>query len=230
MAPTAAELLQKNAERGRDPKKGAEVFRPPPEVEAYFKAIDEDGKKLAESSDWWQSFLKENCGEAGEWVRGWPVHAKYPEVTEGYCHREIAPMHFVMGRLSPLYIERSFSKDRKRAAWGVYFGPFCSNGDMQMGVGMGGAISAVLDLMTANLAILFTGGMTPTASISVKMLKPVLPMPGFFRADAWVEKVEGNKIFLNGSFSDGKGKIFDTCEAVLGIVSKKPSTPPQAKL
>jgi len=215
--PSAEELLQKGKQRGLDPKSGAESFRPPPEVEAYFAELDRVGRAAAVTTDWWQRLLREDCRQGGGWVRDWPVHAKHPEVTEGYVHRDIAPLHYVMGRLSPMYIERAFSKDFKRATWAVYFGPYCSNGDQQIGVGNGGAISAVLDLVTANLATLHVRGKTPTASLAVKMLRPALPMPGLFRVDAWVEKVEGNKIYLGGSFGDGAGKVFDTCEAVLGI-------------
>mmetsp|Transcript_40933 Transcript_40933/g.131640 ORF Transcript_40933/g.131640 Transcript_40933/m.131640 type:complete len:225 (+) Transcript_40933:95-769(+) len=156
--PSAEELLQKGKERGLDPKSGAESFRPPPEVEAYFAELDRIGRAAAVTTDWWQRLLREDCRQGGGWVRDWPVHAKHPEVTEGYVHRDIAPLHYVMGRLSPMYIERAFSKDFKRATWAVYFGPYCSNGDQQIGVGNGGAISAVLDLVTANLATLHVRG------------------------------------------------------------------------
>lgn len=96
-----------------------------------------------------------------------PLHAKHPEAL-GYVHREVAPLHFVMGRLSPFYIERAFRRDGARAVWAVYFGRYTSTGDVQMGMGSGGAIASVLDLLTANLAALYVRGMAPTASLSVR--------------------------------------------------------------
>ena len=138
-----------------------------------------------------------------------------------YVHRHSAPMHFVIGRQSPFYIERCFRNDRKRAVWAVYFGPFCSNGDYQVGVGNGGAIAALLDLMTATLGNIYLQGRCPTLSLSVKMLKPVVPMPGLFKAEAWIEKEEAGRLYTKAEFSDGQGVIFDVCEAVLK--AKRPS-------
>eukprot|EP00435_Cladocopium_sp_Y103_P023991 s2168_g5.t2 len=212
---SAESLEARNRKRAADPVNGADVFQLPEEMVDWYRSLDSAGARAASEAKWWQDFLKDQCDGAGGWTRNWPIHAKHPELNHLYVHRHSAPMHFVIGRQSPFYIERCFRNDRKRAVWAVYFGPFCSNGDYQVGVGNGGAIAALLDLMTATLGNIYLQGRCPTLSLSVKMLKPVLPMPGLFKAEAWIEKEEAGRLYTKAEFSDGQGVIFDVCEAGL---------------
>lgn len=195
-------LEARNRKRAADPVNGADAFQLPEEMMEWYRSLDSAGAHAASEAKWWQDFLKDQCDGAGGWTRNWPIHAKHPELNHLYVHRHSAPMHFVIGRQSPFYIERCFRNDRKRAVWAVYFGPFCSNGDYQVGVGNGGAIAALLDLMTATLGNIYLQGRCPTLSLSVKMLKPVVPMPGLFKAEAWIEKEEAGRLYTKAEFSD----------------------------
>ena len=120
-------------------KKTADDFPLPPAMAQWFADLDADGKKALDACQWWQ----EQKAEPG-WVKNWPSNARNLEKNDS-IHRETAPLHFVMGRMSPFYIERVYQPDCTRAIWAVYFGPYCSNGGDTMGVGQGGAISSVFD-------------------------------------------------------------------------------------
>ena len=204
--------------RAADPLRGADAFQLPTAMIEWYNALDQAGAKACVEATWWQDFLKHHCGNG--WTRNWPLHGKHPESHEFFVHRESAPLHFVIGRQSPYYIERCFRNDRLRCVWAVYLGPYCSNGDDQLGVGNGGAIAALLDLMTATLANIYWQGNCPTVSLEVKMLKPVQPIPGLFKAEAWIEKEENGKLYTKAEFGNGKDTIFDVCEAVLKVQKK----------
>ena len=207
-------LEAQDRKRAADPVKGADAFQLPKDMVEWYQELDSAGAKAAGEAKWWQDFLKDHC-DTGAWTRNWPIHAKHPELTQLFVHRHSAPMHFVIGRQSPFYIERCFQNDRKRAVWAVYFGAYCTNGDHSLGVGNGGAIAALLDLMTATLGNIYLQGRCPTLSLQVKMMKPVLPVPGLFKAEAWIEKEEAGRLYTKAEFSNGEGVIFDVCEAVL---------------
>lgn len=107
----------------------------------------------------------------------------------------------------------------------VFFGPYTSNGANTMGVGQGGAISAIFDSITAQLAFLHARGRLATASLSVRMLRPVTPVPGVFRVTTWVTRDEGDRVYLHAELSRGAdgngGKPMATCEAVLARPRRK---------
>ena len=160
-------------------------------------------------------------------------------------HRESDPLHFVMGRTSMFYIERAFKSDASRGVWAVYFGPYCSNGSDKMGVGQGGAIASVFDLITAQLGSMHAQARTPvcpctsipminyasptltglygvqTVRMVVDLKKPTTPIPGVFKVEAWIEREEGNRIVLKGELSDGAGRVSCECEATLARVKRK---------
>lgn len=46
---------------------------------------------------------------------------------EEFVHRESLPLHYVVGRMSPFFIERLLKNDNSRAIWAIYFGPYTSN-------------------------------------------------------------------------------------------------------
>lgn len=215
MADLVESLEARARQRAADPVKGADAFQLPQEMVDWYRTLDLAGAQAASEAQWWQDFLRDHCDGTRAWTRNWPLHGKYPELHQLYVHRDSAPMHFVIGRQSPFYIERCFRNDRTRAVWAVYFGPYCSNGDHQLGVGNGGAIAALLDLMTATLANIYMQGNCPTLSLQVRMLKPVMPVPGLFKAEAWIEKLEGGKLYTKAEFGNGQGVVFDVCEAVL---------------
>lgn len=161
----------------------------PAEVKHYFARLDADGKAAVAACEWWQQ-LKDD-----------PNWEPDPE----YDHRQANKMHFVQGRMSPYYIEamQEVVPDEKRKfraanrkVWAVWFGPYTSNGGSKVGVAQGGAQASIFDNMAATVANQAAsrkvGG--PTASLSVKMLKPGREIPGIFRADAWVDNVDGRKL------------------------------------
>jgi hypothetical protein len=83
--------------------------------------------------------------------------------------------------------------DASRGVWAVYFGPYCSNGSDKMGVGQGGAIASVFDLITAQLASMHAQARTPTVRMVVDLKKPTSPIPGVYKVEAWIDKDEGNR-------------------------------------
>lgn len=196
-------------------KSGGEAdYRPPAAVAEYFAELDAEGKQAIEKAAWWRELLAQE-----DLVHNWPSHAKRLEQND-HQHRESAPLHFVMGRLAPYYIERCYKRDCSRAVWAVYLGPYCSNGDTTMGVGQGGAISSLFDLITAQLGSMFAQARTPTVRIAVDLKKPAVPIPGVFKCEAFVEKEENNRIYLRGEFGNGKD-VFATCQVTLARVVKK---------
>ena len=85
-----------------------------------------------------------------------------------------------------------------------------------MGVGQGGAISAIFDSATAQLAFLHARGRLATAELFVKMQRPVLPVPGVFRVVVWVTRDEGDRVYLRAELSSGAGsKLMASCEATM---------------
>merc|ERR1711908_170176 len=143
-----------------------------------------------------------------------------------HVHRTSAPLHFVMGQLAPYTIERMYKRDGSRGIWAVYLGPYCSNGDVKMGVGQGGVISSLFDLITAQLGSMYAQARTPTVDIAVKLQRPTVPIPGVFKIEAWVEREDDahNRIYLKGQLSDGSdaSKPFDVCDVTLARVKPKP--------
>eukprot|EP00927_Polykrikos_kofoidii_P005066 TRINITY_DN1201_c0_g1_i2.p1 TRINITY_DN1201_c0_g1~~TRINITY_DN1201_c0_g1_i2.p1 ORF type:complete len:224 (+),score=31.84 TRINITY_DN1201_c0_g1_i2:144-815(+) len=213
--------------RSAETSRGADAFVLPAAVTEYFASLDAEGRAIAARARWWQDFLREYCSDGCDWVRNWPSHSRHLE-TNDHIHRITEPMNYVSGRASPMYIERAYRKDRKRAVWAVYFGPYsCFTGN-QAGGAHGGAVSAVLDTITANVATLFLQGRCMTASLSVRFRK-MAPAPALLKAEAWVdgEVDEAGRILVNAELGDGDGGIFDTCEAVL--VSKS-NLKPRGKL
>lgn len=65
------EFRRRAAARSADPLRGADAFRPPAAVEAYFREVDREGRAAAAASPWWQRLLAERLAE-GDWVHDWP--------------------------------------------------------------------------------------------------------------------------------------------------------------
>ena len=131
------------------------------------------------------------------------------------CSQVSDPLHYVTGGLSPFYVERMFSRDRRQAAWAVYFSPYTSNGSRRIGVGQGGAISSIFDVMTACLAALYVQGRTPTAHIDVRLRKPTTPIPGAFLFEARIDQDVGSRVIVEAQLSDGEGNLKCECSATL---------------
>jgi hypothetical protein len=181
-------------------------FPLPPEMVQWFAELDAAGKDVLDSCSWWQT-LKREPG----WVQNWPSNAKNMASNDSE-HRKTAPLHFVMGRMSPFYIERVYSPDCKRAVWACYFGPYTSNGGDTMGVGQGGAVSSVFDLITAQLGGIFVRGRTPTVKLEVVLKKAALPIPGCMKLEAWVVDQGGgdsNRFRIMAELGDGKPLLAD---------------------
>merc|ERR1719232_943395 len=102
-----------------------------------------------------------------------------------------------------------------------------------MGVGQGGAISSVFDMVTLEAAGRYLQARQikvtiVTASITVNFRKPVTPIPGVFKFESWVDRVEGSQIFVKAELSNGGGLVFDTCEVVAAMlepVNRDKATP-----
>ncbi len=216
----------KNAIRSTELKGSIQQYLPPKEVRKYFHEIDTEGKEILANTDWWQDLRMKAETGAGGWVWNWPSHAKKLDAND-HVHRESSPLHYVMGELAPFYIERMWNNDRTRGIWAVWLGPFCSNGSTTMGVGQGGAISAIFDLFTAQLGSIFAQARAPTTQINVSLKRPTTPIPGAFKVECWVEKEENNRIYLKGELTDGKGgKPTATCEVTLARVKRKKKVAP----
>jgi hypothetical protein len=180
-------------------------FELDPATRAWFAAVDLVGAEAVHAQDWWQQ-----CKHAPGWV-----------TNSTTAWREEMPMHFVTGRMAPWYMESVQSPDRKRGIWAVYVGPYTSNGARRVGTGQGGAVSSLFDLATGHVASAFLENPSPTAFLHVEMLKPARSVPGVWRLDVWIDRVEGKKVYVKATIGDGKGKIFDTAESLIIDIGKK---------
>eukprot|EP00931_Biecheleriopsis_adriatica_P043694 TRINITY_DN24969_c0_g1_i1.p1 TRINITY_DN24969_c0_g1~~TRINITY_DN24969_c0_g1_i1.p1 ORF type:complete len:207 (+),score=32.43 TRINITY_DN24969_c0_g1_i1:33-653(+) len=178
--------------------------RVPPELPAavteWFKRLDADGAAAMEDATWWQTMRKdtdswtssENCTVSGIIGMGGP-------------HRSASPAHFVGGSMSPFYIQSLLSteKETTRVVWAVYFGPYTSNGSVEIGTGQGGAQSSIFDLLCATVA-------------SIGQQAPVTPIPGLFRAEAWIDRIEDRKIIIKAKLTPGDdpSRVLSSAEAV----------------
>jgi len=181
----------------------------PEEVAAHYARLDADGKAALAKADWWKELQNDP-----DW-----------EPDPNYDHRKVNPMHYVQGCMSPFYIEAmqevvpdgdKEGKAANRKVWAVWFGPYNSNGGFKVGVAQGGAQSSVFDNMAATVAnqpaSAKVGG--PTASLSVKMLKPGKEIPGLFRADAWVDNIDGRKLTIKMTLTAEDGTVCSEAEAL----------------
>jgi acyl-coenzyme A thioesterase PaaI-like protein len=105
----------------------------------------------------------------------------------------------------------------------VYFGPYTSNGAQTMGVGQGGAISSIFDSVTAQLAFLHARERLATAELKVRMMRPVVPVPGVFRVVVWVIRDEGDRVYLRAELSSGAAgsKPMASCDATMARPKRK---------
>lgn len=100
-----------------------------------------------------------------------------------------------------------------------------------MGVGQGGAIASIFDLVTAQMSMLYVQQPTPTTELSVRLRRPTTPIPGVFRVDVWIEKDEGSRVYVKAELSDGSGnKPLALCSATLARVSNRVVKKGKAKL
>ena len=178
----------------------------PDGVVEYFQRLDEEGKRALGKESFWVDRAK------GGWV------------DSKLLHRYTTPVHYVVGRLSPFYTGICRSKDRQRAMMGVWFGPYTSNGG---GTGQGGAQGAIFDFLCAFCVANAQPYTAPTGTLTTRMTAPLLPIPGVIRAEAWIERTEGRKIFVKGEITDPQGKtVFATAHAIHIVIDK----PKQSKL
>eukprot|EP00747_Dinoflagellata_sp_TGD_P172098 gnl/TRDRNA2_/TRDRNA2_207764_c0_seq1.p1 gnl/TRDRNA2_/TRDRNA2_207764_c0~~gnl/TRDRNA2_/TRDRNA2_207764_c0_seq1.p1 ORF type:complete len:241 (+),score=40.41 gnl/TRDRNA2_/TRDRNA2_207764_c0_seq1:66-788(+) len=170
----------------------ASDLRLPPGVAAWFSAIDKVGAEAIASQDWW----KEVRAKQGWTVPAWMSH-------KDRSPREVMPMHFASGRMSPWYMEQVMSEDRTQAIWAVWMAPYSGNGGKRIGTGQGGAVAALFDMATGSLASAYVGRPSPTANLHVDMRKPARPVPGVWRMDVWIERTEGKKILVKATICRG---------------------------
>jgi hypothetical protein len=188
------------------PDKSAKANELPPAVAAWFERLDADGRAALAREAWWRNLRDEPAG----WE---PL---------GKPHRQHAPMHYVLGRSSHFYIERYVSRDRQRVCYAVYFGPYTSNGYDAITTGQGGAQATIFDQMCAICAGVATNKRAPTGTLTVRMAAPVSPVPGAFRAEAWLHEVSGRKIIVRAHLKRGDSDtVLASAEAV--HVAPRPS-------
>lgn len=90
----------------------------PEAVRQYYADLDAAGAAAVQATPWWKSVRDQN-----ELIVGWPSLTRPRAPATGIeggalqLHRESAPLHFVMGRLSPFYIERAWKQDRSHTVW-----------------------------------------------------------------------------------------------------------------
>lgn len=165
--------------------------------------LDTAGRTALSETEWFQRI--------GSEPHGWqPI---------GSIHRETHPMHFVMGRMSPFYIEKLVSRDRRRTLFAVYYGPYTTNGSVELGVGQGGAQAALFDCICAICAATVNDNRNDrivTTSIQVQMRLPVRPIPGVFRVEAWLLSKTGRKIIVRAQLTRGdqEDQVLASAEAV----------------
>ena len=54
------------------------------------------------------------------------------------------------------------------------------------------------------------------------MKKPARSIPGVFKLHAYVDRIEGKKVYVKSTISNGDtGVVYDTCEAMMVDVSGK---------
>lgn len=90
----------------------------------------------------------------------------------------------------------------------------------------------IFDVATAQLASLHARGRVATAWLDVRMRRPVAPVPGVYRVEAWIvernesfkeksgkngkkQLARGRRIVVEASLTNAKGAVCDTCVAEL---------------
>ena len=207
----------------------------------YVAAMDDSHRAAIAASGWWTELKRSRTASSGtpgdEWVTS-GIWGADDNLSSGQLagSRVRFPTHYVMGLLSPFYMEGMVSGDGQRCTWAVSFSPFAENA---VGHGQGGAIAAIFDLATASLGAQSRGGNTPTASLAVRYRRPLTPIPGVFRLDAELlaeEEVlraggtasarQGSdtagrqqptrRVYVRAKLTDGSGElVYDTADAVL---------------
>ena len=134
---------------------------------------------------------------------------------------QVPANHFVLGDASPFVFELGHFSDWSRLVWACYMGPATAN---FTGVGQGGAIASIFDIAltmaTTDFAV-HTGGTEGaycvTASLQAAYKAPVTPLPGVFRLDITLVKIDGRRVTAAGELragGDGSGPPMATGEAV----------------
>ena len=159
--------------------------------------IDAEGQALCREADWWKELKK-------------------GPYRDGMAHRTQAPSHYVFGKASPMYIEQFFAKARDHAVFAVYFGQQASN---TRDVVQGGAICSVFDLLCAAAGTAIEGKTCVTRSVNVEMLKPI-PIRSLVKAEARLNRVDGRKVIIDATMSDGNSNVFATASVVHIAMSK----------
>jgi len=177
----------------------SDEFPEDPVVKAWYDAIDEVGIDRLSREEWWYKVIND--------PQNLPVMK---------THRKRFPVHYVVGRHSPWYHEKVISKDKRRSTYAIYVGPFTSNGANKIGTMQGGAQSSLFDFATGELASAYAAHPSPTAYLNVQMKKPAHPIPGVFRLDCWIDRIEGKKIYVHGKLSNGtNGKVYAEAESLI---------------
>ena len=119
-------------------RSAAQEYELPAALTAWFARLDDDGRAALSRLAWYQHVVD----ELHEWQRR-PTIEDDPS-----AQRNEKPMHFVVGRMSPFYIERFITPDQQRSMFAVYYGPYTTNGSVELGPGQGGAQAALVMLTT----------------------------------------------------------------------------------
>ena len=94
-----------------------------------------------------------------------------------------------------------------------------------MGSAQGGAQAAVFDVLCALCASLASGSACPTGQLAVRYRRPVHPVPGVYRAEAWVHEEAGRKVTVRAKLTRGgtqpDRELLSTAEATMIIPRSK---------
>ena len=140
-----------------------------------------------------------------EIIRELPPHWTPEIVSNNMFNLSLAHSTGLRARL--LFRRKSTEPDSISNTEYVYLLSIGTGLDGASGRAHGGFASLVLDQLLGTVAHFENGQQAPpaTAELTVRYLKPVRS-PAVLVARAWVVKVEGRKIFVNGALEDGEGR------------------------
>ena len=187
----------------------------PEEVQLFVEQEDEKAINALASTDWWQEFKESEEWESStDALPDLPIHKIPMEQIYFNTHltRPLFPESFVLGYLSPFYVERVRNVNCTSMVWAVYLHFWAQNTGQ---VANGGALSALLDNGVSGCAFFHRKAYCVTKSLYIDYLRPVQPVPGVIRMEVDIIDENDKEMYIVATIFDEKERECVTAEAVL---------------
>ena len=168
----------------------------PQPVADWFEEQHRAGQRAIRECGWWDAL----CGQS-DWL----------EWDDAPLLDRTASTHYVLGQTAPFCIAAPprISQCRREVVFAVWFSPYTCNGGFSRtsGRAQGGAIATILDTVCSAACSASQPLPAPTGTITVRMHRPVAPIPGVFRVSAKVdsskEAAGSRKVTVLGTLCHG---------------------------